>query len=78
MAEEVTTYTRTCAWTGEEFEGKGYILTSTDGTEVVSEAAFMAPWRAASSAPADTAAPAEDPGAGSSDVPPDPTKKPSE
>lgn len=32
---------RQCAWSGEEFEGKGYILTlSEGGHEVVSEDAF--------------------------------------
>lgn len=30
----------TCAWTGEEFTGKGYVLKTTEGSEVVSEAAF--------------------------------------
>lgn len=38
---------RVSSWTGEEFEGKGYILTSTEGTEIVSEEEFMAPWRPA-------------------------------
>lgn len=58
MAEEKTPFTRTCAWTGEEFEGKGIVVTTTDGTEVVSEEAFMAPWRGTASAPQDQA-PAE-------------------
>jgi hypothetical protein len=44
--DETTDFTRTCAWTGEEFAGKGIILTTTEGQEIVSEAAFMAPWRA--------------------------------
>lgn len=43
--EEKTVFTRECAWTGDDFEGKGYILQTTDGTELVSAAAFLAPWQ---------------------------------
>jgi hypothetical protein len=70
---ETTAFTRTCAWTGEEFEGKGYILTTTEGTEVVSAAAFLAPWT-----PAPEPAAGQQLADGSSDVPPDPdlTKEP--
>lgn len=32
--------TRHCAWSDEEREGKHYVLTSTEGQELVSEAAF--------------------------------------
>lgn len=62
MAEEKTPFTRECAWTGESFEGKGYVLTTTEGTEVVSEAAFMAPWQKDDQAPAEEQAPAESDG----------------
>lgn len=41
-------FTRPCAWSGEDRAGKHYILTSTEGQEIVSEHAFRA-------APADTA-----------------------
>lgn len=30
-----------CAWTDEEFDGKGYVLTTTEGQEVVSADALM-------------------------------------
>lgn len=54
MAEEKTPFTRECAWTGNEFEGKAYVLTTTDGQEIVSAAAFLAPWdNADKQAPAD-------------------------
>lgn len=43
--EEPTPFTRECAWTGEDFEGKGYIIQTTEGFEVVSAAAFLAPWQ---------------------------------
>jgi hypothetical protein len=49
MAEVETPFHRTCAWTGEETPGKHYVLKTTEGEELVSEAAFRA-------APADTAA----------------------
>lgn len=39
---------RVCAWSGEESTGKHYVLTTTEGTELVSEDALRA-------APADTA-----------------------
>lgn len=29
-----------CAWNGEEINGKGYVLNTTEGPEVVSERAF--------------------------------------
>lgn len=57
MAKEAPTQmTRECAWTGEEFTGKGYIVTTTEGTEVVSAAAFLAPWDNAAAADAKAAA----------------------
>lgn len=41
MAEqEAPEFTRTCAWTGEDTAGKHYELKSTEGTELVSEAAL--------------------------------------
>lgn len=59
-AEEKTPFTRECAWTGEQFEGKGIVLTTTEGQEIVSEEAFMAPWRATQDqAPATQDAPAD-------------------
>jgi hypothetical protein len=33
--------TRVCAWTGDEFEGKAYIFTTTEGPEIVSPAALF-------------------------------------
>jgi hypothetical protein len=49
METEAPEFARTCAWTGQDVAGKHYILTSTEGQEIVSEEAFRA-------APADTAA----------------------
>lgn len=40
---ETPEFTRTCAWTGEDSAGKHYILTSTQGQEIVSEAALRGP-----------------------------------
>lgn len=51
--EPMTPMTRQCAWTGSPFEGKGYILETTEGPEVVSADAYLAPWRAAASQPVD-------------------------
>lgn len=31
---------RECAWSGDEFDGKGYIVQTTEGPEVVSEKAL--------------------------------------
>jgi hypothetical protein len=71
MAEERTPFLRECAWTGAQFEGKGYILTTTEGTELVSEAAFLAPWQPPEQAPAVDQEPAD-----TEQPPADPTEQP--
>lgn len=52
---------RVCAWSGEEFTGKAYILQTTDGVELVSEAALKGraaqPDDQADAAPADLTKP---------------------
>lgn len=48
MSETETEFKRPCAWSGEDRAGKHYVLTSTEGQEIVSEEAFRP-------APADTA-----------------------
>ncbi|MYS19167.1 hypothetical protein GA0115240_105818 [Streptomyces sp. DvalAA-14] len=50
--EDPTPMTRECAWTGEEFTGPGFVLTTTEGQIIVSEDAFMAPWKKQDQAPA--------------------------
>jgi hypothetical protein len=66
MAEEPTPFLRTCSWDGEEFEGKGYVLTTTEGTELVCADHFLAPHQPAAFAedvqesPAGDQAPADD------------------
>lgn len=42
MSAQTDEYTRTCAWSGEERPGKFYLLTTSEGQELVSEAAFRA------------------------------------
>lgn len=39
---EAPEFTRTCAWSGEDTPGKHYVLTTTEGQEIVSEEAFRA------------------------------------
>lgn len=48
MSDTETEFTRPCAWSGEDRPGKAYVLTTTEGQEIVSADAFR-------SAPADTA-----------------------
>jgi hypothetical protein len=43
MTDTAAEFTRTCAWSGRDTAGKHYILTSTEGQEIISEAALREP-----------------------------------
>lgn len=47
MTDTAPDFTRACAWSGEDTPGKHYVLTTTEGQEIVSEQAFRDPGGAA-------------------------------